>query len=584
MPRVPDTRHSRFCSADDMIQQKTTIRLIQALGAALLAVAYLLPPGDAPWVSFWREWTASLAALLIVLGAVSGLRLGQRALELPLLSLPALALVVAVVPWGQWLCGIEFYRGDAMLVSVYLIGFALCAVVARSMAPEERDALLDRLAVALLVAALCSVPLAVLQWTGQLRLELGMLVKDGRPIAHMEQPNLLCSLLMQGIFGAWRLHERRRLGGRWTLALALVMLLTIDLTQSRIAWVVIAFTVAAWAWRCRSLDMRRRWLPLLGALVIIGAGAFMVPLLDQHLGQDTLGLSDRLAGGQRPRAWALFMDAVREHPWAGWGALQTGAAQFAMADRHAMVGEYFSNAHNLVLDLMVWFGAPIGLLAGGAIVVAIVARLVRAGDAARFVTALALLALLLHALVEMPLHYTYFLFPLALMIGATTGTPASARARVLRIPLRGTAVLAAVALPTALFLALLARDYVPLTDFRPHLTYDDASKHMILDSPPPITDTLMLDQLRAFQLFSMVQPRPGLDAATLAGLREPMLRFPFAPSQEHYARIVALNGEPGAALDALHRSCSFMLPDQCEDSRRAWSVWRSRGEPLPDWP
>jgi Virulence factor membrane-bound polymerase, C-terminal/O-Antigen ligase len=539
-----------------------------------------MPPGDAPWISFWREWTATAAVLLIVLGLVNELQREAVPLRLSLLSLPALAFALATVPWIQWLCGLEFYRGDALLVSLYLVGFGVCVLVSQWMSERGRDGLLDRLAFAMLGAGAVSAVLAVLQWTGQLHLEMNLPLTGGRPLAHMEQTNLLCSLLLQGVFGAWRLYERRRLGRAPALALALALLLAVDLTQSRVAWLVLVVAMASWALRVRSMDMRTRWPALAGALAVIAAGPVVVPILARHLGQDTLELSSRLTGGLRPAAWRLFVDAIHARPWAGWGAEQAGTAQYLLADRHPALHEFLISAHDIVLDLMVWFGAPIGLLAGGALVVATAAGLWRAGDSARLVTALAACALLLHGLVELPLHYTYFLFPLALMIGAGAAKPAP-RASTRTMPAWSTA---AVALPVTAVLALLARDYIPLSDYRPHMAYDKPSDHMVLTAPPPFTDTLIFDQLRAFQLFSEVPPRPGLDAATLESLRQPLLRFPFAVAQEHYAHIVALNGQPATAIDVLGRSCRFMQAIQCDGSHRAWEAWRDAGEPLPAWP
>lgn len=558
-------------------------RQVDVLGAALLAGAFLLPPGDAPWFSFWREWAAALAVLLIVLSAFSRIRFERLEMRFVPASLPGLAFGLAVVPWLQWVFGLEPYRGDALLVSLYLVGFGACMVVARAMAPEERERLADRLAMAMLGAALCSVPLAWLQWLGVLRLDMGIPVAAGRPIAHMEQTNLLCTLLLQGLLGAWRLHERRRLGERWLAALGLVLLLTCDLTQSRVAWLVLVATAIVFFWRRKALGLQGRGAWLAVAALVIGAGALAMPWADARLGLTGMSLGDRLTGGRRPDAWLLFLDAVGEHPWVGWGALRNGAAQFALADRHPALMWLFSSAHDLVLDLMVWFGAPIGLVAGGALIVALILRIRRAGDPASLATCVAAMALLLHGLVELPLQYTYFLFPLGLMLGVQgdVGTGAS---RGWRLPVHGAAALAAAAIVPALLLALLARDYIPLSDYRPFMTYDKPTRHMVLAGVPLQSDPLLLDQLRDFQAFAAVPVAAGLDAATIASLRPPMLRFPFGPSQERFARLLALNGRGAEAVDALKRSCTFMTPDQCEANRRAWRVWQSLGQPLPDWP
>jgi hypothetical protein len=153
-------------------------------------------------------------------------------------SIPVLAIGLAMLCWFQLAGGRVPYLSDAVLASLYLSAFGICALVAGSLPAAERDVLADRLAACMAGAALVSVPLAVLQWVGLLRLDMDMPVMGGRPVAHMEQANLLCSLLIQGLLGVWRLAERRRLGAPAALALGAPVLLTIVLTQSRVAWVV----------------------------------------------------------------------------------------------------------------------------------------------------------------------------------------------------------------------------------------------------------------------------------------------------------------------------------------------------------
>jgi O-antigen ligase len=558
-------------------------RVVGWSGAALLGGAFLLPAGDGPWFSFWREWTASVAVLLIVAHAFSRLRDQRRPLESAWLSLPSLALLLAVLPWWQWAAGIESYRGDAALFSAYLVGFALCVASAQSLAAADRARLADRIASALLFAAVCSVPLAWLQWTGSLRLDLDVKVVAGRPVAHMEQANLLCSLLLQGLMGAWRLHERGRLG-RWLFAaLGVILLLTVGLTQSRVSWLVLTVAIAAFAWRRRALELRTgpRWFVV--AAVIVGAGALLVPWVDGQLGFTAMSLADRTSGGRRPDVWRLFLDAVAQHPWRGWGAGQNGAAQFALALAHPPLLWLFTSAHDAVLDLMVWFGVPAGLVASAGLIAAVASRVARSRDGPSFVTAIAVTALLLHGLVEFPLQYAYFLLPLGLMMGCS-GDPESSRARAWRLPVGGRATLPILAIAPAAFLALLARDYMPLSDTRPVMAYDRTSHHSSLAATPELPDVLILDQLAAFHSLAAQRAAPGMAAPDVAALRKPMLRFPFAPSQEHYAHVVALNGDPADALDALRRGCTFMTRPQCDDSHRAWAYWRAQGEALPAWP
>ena len=56
-----------------------------------------------------------------------------------------------------------------------------------------------------------------------------------------------------------------------------------------------------------------------------------------------------------------MIHAIAEEPWHGYGWNQTTAAQFRVVDSiHNK--EWVTSAHNLILDIFVWCGIPLGLL------------------------------------------------------------------------------------------------------------------------------------------------------------------------------------------------------------------------------
>lgn len=559
---------------------KASTAAIGLLGAALLVVALLLPVGDAPWYSFWREWTATIAVLLIVLGTIASLRDLDLPLLIPARSLAVAAIGLALLCWLQFAFGLLPYRSDALMASLYLVAFGLCVIVASSLHLPQRDQLADRLAAAMALAALVSVPLAVLQWIGWLRLDMGLRVPGGRPVAHMEQANLLCSLFIQGAFGIWRLAAGRRLGPRMALVLLSPILLGIVLTQSRVAWLVALATLCITAWRRDVIAGPRVWRVLVASLFVVVAGTLLLPWIDGFVGLQGAALSERISEGRRPAAWGLFLDAAMTHPWAGWGVLQNGTAQFALADRHPALAYVFSSAHNIVLDLIVWFGIPVGLLAGALLLWALVRRIAQASNVAALATALAATALVLHALVELPLHYAYFFLPLGLYLGVTAGCRDAGPT--LRVATRVRALLPALSLIAALALSSLGQEYIRLTDVRPTFGIDKETRHpkLLADLPPP--NVLLLDQLQAFHVFAALPLASGVSAPELDAAKVAMRRSPFSASIERYALLAGLNGRESESRDSLARVCKFETPRQCERSQIAWGIWRERWPQLPD--
>lgn len=551
---------------------------VQVGGAAVLALALLEPVGDPPWISFWREWTACVGMLLIVLSAVSALRDARAPLAWRAVPVAVFSVLLIVIAWLQWATGTLPYLSDALIVSVYLSGFGACAVVAASLPEPDRDALADRLAAAFLAAALVSVPIAILQWADLLRLEMNMRPLAGRPVAHMEQTNLLCSLLLQGMFGAWRLASRRRLDARLASCLAFALLLGVILTQSRVAWLVGAATVAAMAWR-RRLVSRPLGAAIAVMVAVLAVGTLLLPLLDEQLGLRGTTLAERASEGRRPEVWRLFLDAISQRPWVGWGALQNGPAQYEVALSHPPAGYYFSGAHDVALDLMLWFGVPLGVVASLVLVGSTVWNFGRLQQPAALPTRMAALALVLHGLVELPLDYVFFLFPLGLYLGLGSRLPARnpshATARVL-MPL-------VALLPTAA-LALLARAYIEVAPGRPILEIDRSTGTSRLTADGVEHSVAALDQLQAFQALAAMKLQAGATPAELEAMRTAMRRQPYVPVLQQGALILGLNGNSAEALDVLERACRFSHVQDCERQHRVWAAWRRAHPELPDWP
>lgn len=98
--------------------------------------------------------------------------------------------------------------------------------------------------------------------------------------------------------------------------------------------------------------------------------------------------------------------------------MQTSFAQFP-SDPYAMVtGGTLRHAHNLFMDLVVELGLPLGLAVCLLLGVWMVSALRRVAKVEQLWMLLFVVALGVHAMLEFPLHYAYFLLPFGLMLGA----------------------------------------------------------------------------------------------------------------------------------------------------------------------
>lgn len=388
--------------------------LLVAMGV-LLSASWLAPNHETPWLSFHLEVLAALAGLVLVLLALIDRNLTGRHISSGSIWLFA----IAVIPILQWGLGRIEYRGDALLASAYLAALGLTVWAGFSAQGNRRENLCHAVAISMAVSSMASSGIALYQI---FRLtDLGVFVMDpdttGRMGANLGQPNHLATLLMFGLASVGWLYSQRKWPAWIAILAAMVLLPGLAATGSRHPFLGIAL-LAFWVFRAKSLRNigAARWLTV-GALALWWAASYAaVRALIVAFSPATVAEAHRLKAGLRPLLWDQFTSAIAGAPWGGygWQGGLTGQAAIAIAKPGLEFSQY---AHNLFLDLMVWNGAPLGLLLIGTVVI----WYLRAG---RYVRAhhgwfeFSIITIVLaHSLVEYPFAYMYFVVPLGLCIG-----------------------------------------------------------------------------------------------------------------------------------------------------------------------
>ena len=548
---------------------------LATLFPALMPLAWLLPNHYFPWVSAWHEAIALVSVAAAVLVA-------QGAARLPIGWVSLIALGLASVA-AQWLGGRVFFGGDALMTAVYLAALAAALSVgynlgARPSGLQRQDGSgagpvgIEAYGGAVLLAAIASVAIALLQWTGAASLGIWQvdMPPGGRPYGNVAQPNHLCTICALGVIASGILRQTGRIGAVGFWVAVVWMLLGMVLTGSRTGWLqvaVVAGLTMVLSQRAGVLPGRRAALAL---AALYAAGVLAWPALNGLMSlQEGRALSEFAQPGTRWLHWTALADAVTREPLWGYGWQQVSVAQVRGAELHPVVGEYIEHSHNLVLDLVLWAGLPIGLTIAGLAGYWLVMRLKACRDGLSAWLLMGVAVLAVHALLEYPLSYAYFLVPLGVMVGAVDrlqdhqdGFQVG-----LRIQRVGAAGLLAM-------LAWIGSEYLEAEQGHRLLRLESARIGTTgLQTPPP--ELRLLTQLGAFQRFAHTQAFAGMSSQRVDEMRRVAERFAYPPSMFRYALAAGLNGQPEIAALTLVRLCRIHPVQRCNEAREAWASLQS---------
>lgn len=503
--------------------------------AISLAFGWLMPTHYWPWTSFQSDvWVA------LCFATVCGLALLNAKPLVVVHWLVSLIGLYALIPLLQYFSGLVYFAGSAWLGMLFLVGFALSMVTGERWESMQRNQAIDGLFLAIGVAAIGSVGMQLCQW---LELDvLGIWLVPGspsRPFANLAQPNNLATFLIWGcLASAWG-YWRKFLSAKIALLMALYLVFGIALTQSRTALLgMLIVAVMLFFWR---RNQGGQWL-FNSALVLLGF--LILCLISIPLVSDALLLvadsrfsnaDDAMQDTARSVVYRLFINASFNKMLFGYGWMDTGEAFFQEVLSYPELGVVFFHTHNLFLDLLLWFGWPLGVFLIVAALFWIIVAFRSVGNAESAILFLFVLVVGWHSMVEFPLHYASFLLPCGLVIGAINSRASlSRRFQISRLPVISIFLIA------ILGLGAIVRDYSLFEDDVRALRFERLNFQV--KRPGRASEIIVLTQLKAFLEFSLDKPRTGLTPEEQKWVEEAAFVIFNPLNTFNFIQILALNG------------------------------------------
>ncbi|MGR0304710.1 O-antigen ligase family protein [Acinetobacter beijerinckii] len=385
-----------------------------------ISFAWLSPYHTYPWVTFSSELSSFAAAL-----AILGLFLNQNIkLARPQIWMIPFLLIQLI----QFSFGLITDFSVAFLSFSYLFAFWLMIVSGYNVASteEKRERIMTGLSYTVLGVAFISGLFSVIQWLNwESNFGWVMALKGSRPYANFGQPNNLSTFLIMGLLAALYLYEKHKASLWLLIPSSVLVLFAVCLTQSRTAWIVCVFIFFYWIYKQYKHQPRFNFPKLFmwSAAYFILAG-YLLPLIAELMSfsagseiAHTASIVERAGSGhERIGMWIQILHAIAERPWFGYGWNQTSIAVVESIHFNT-VQVWFNSAHNIFLDLLVWNGIPLATLIITYTALWFFWLNKQAKDITSIIAILMVCTILIHAMLEFPQRYAYFLLPMGFLLG-----------------------------------------------------------------------------------------------------------------------------------------------------------------------
>ncbi|WP_427312582.1 Wzy polymerase domain-containing protein [Cupriavidus sp. H39] len=416
-------------------------RVAVALAFILWSVPFLVNPHTVPIPTFYAEVSA-IVALALLSSVALVLRVSQGGSpQIALITMGPVGLIVVLF------VQLAIFHTGRPMPTFLAIFFCICAALAVQTGlwvGQDRNkakTVLQACALGSVISGLVSFAFAWLQafgleghyspWVAEYQGTEGR-----RLFANLYQPNHLGTVCMLAMASVLYLRQAARINACAVGAALFILGIGAALTASRtplLQAVVVAIgtpvLVRAQRSRLRGLSS---WLPALGwgaaPIVALGMGMLFVAGLnwqfDLHLAISAVDRFSNSGDAVSPRLalWRYALEVFRSNPLlgAGWG--EYVRAQYLLADRLGTV-EMANNAHNVVLDLL----AKTGVLGASVVLLSCLGWLWRNVKGvgtkneglSRVYCIIVVLVVGVHAMLEFPQNYAFFLLPLCLLMGMT---------------------------------------------------------------------------------------------------------------------------------------------------------------------
>lgn len=543
-----------------------------SLAFVILACSWLVSDHFPPWLSFHAEVPAFLATMLALVGMA---RLPNKGIQLPVAA--GVIGVIALIPLMQYAGGMIHYFGDLLVSEIYVLTFAIAwAWGYQWVRWKNNQEWLNTLAIGAVLIGFAVLFQLLAQWLRVDDLWVGWVLHhlpNSRPRANIGQPNQAATTLLMAVVGLGILRTRGQISNAILFIVGELFAIGLILTQSRTAMlsaIVLVVTYMLFWLKQRSKKDRSVVLLIWFWLSSLFLGSYIYTLLDwDGVVSATVTVGQLHQTGTRPLIWSQIWTAITAKPLTGWGWLQVAKAQqFGAISNPGF--EQVAYAHNVVLDSIIYSGllaTAIIFLVGGLWIWRRLHRIFEAKEEQFLV--LMLIPLLVHACLEFPHTYSYFLVIGGVLLGAVDATTCTIE-NVKHINVSRLSGVVAMTLWAVLLTSTAYEYWNAEEDFRVNRFENLRIGETPAEYVPPKLHLLtqLGDLLHAMRL----RAKRGMSEEELETLEATSMRYTWGKLQFRAALAFGLNGYPDKATERMRVIKSLFPAEVYTETLNDWWI------------
>ncbi|MCU4439799.1 O-antigen ligase C-terminal domain-containing protein [Acinetobacter lwoffii] len=464
---------------------------------------------------------------------------------------------VALIPLIQNIFGKIYFLGDALITSIYIFSFGLAIMIGLNLRQNYKlNQILIFVSTFCIFVGLVSAFIILKQWL--LLTNGGIWTVDvppgGRPFANFAQPNNAASFLLLSVLATLYLYEKKIIHHLTGIGLACLLLFCLTLTQSRTVWIFIICFLIWWLWKSSCFSARLGKYAIFYFAIIFVLSAITAPylsdLIDITLVRDVVERAT--SGHHRILMWKQLLYAVSQEPIWGYGWNQVSVAQLSVFEDYP-IGPWTEHSHNIILDLLIWNGVPIGILIIGFFALWLW-RLSKLTTSIEVFIGLAMIGVLIvHGMFEYPLEYAFFLLPMGLILGTLSFDLYDKRVKFLSKNIGMVVFVSSAILLTWIFI-----EYSRVEKDTRLLQFELKNIGEI-HAKQEVPNIILLTQLRERIRFLRTQPQKNMTQEQLDWMRKVTYRYAEGINLYKYSQTLVINNQEKAAqyylktLNSMHQ-------------------------------